>query len=83
VASLSDYNAGVLHGVWIDLDGADVEDIDDQIQTMLKSSPTTRKYGDIAEEYAIHDHENWHGLPVGEFSDHGGVGATEHSEEAQ
>jgi antirestriction protein len=69
IASLSDYNAGILHGAWIDLDGADVEDIDEQIQTMLGASPTARAEGSPAEGYAIHDHEGFGGFSVGEFSD--------------
>lgn len=63
VASLSDYNAGILHGVWVPLDEqTTVEDVQEQIQAMLKASPT----GD-AEEYAIHDTENLN--HVGEFDD--------------
>ena len=58
VASLTDYNNGILHGVWIDLDYADAEDVWEQIREMLKASPAAKKYGDIAEEWAIHDYEN-------------------------
>ena len=60
IASLSDYNAGRLHGVWIELDGKDAEEVHAEIQKMLKASKEP-----IAEEYAIHDFE----LPfhVGEF----------------
>jgi antirestriction protein len=58
VASLSDYNNGVLHGIWIDLDDATLDEVQEQIEEMLKDSPTTKKYGDIAEEWAIHDYEN-------------------------
>ncbi|HWJ98262.1 MAG TPA: antirestriction protein ArdA [Acidimicrobiales bacterium] len=58
VASLSDYNAGVLHGAWLNADQP-VEDLEDGINTMLAASPTTRRYGDRAEEWAIHDHEGF------------------------
>lgn len=58
VASLSDYNNGVLHGIWIDLDDATLEEVQEQIEEMLKDSPTAKKYGDIAEEWAVHDHDN-------------------------
>ena len=63
VASLSDYNAGRLHGAWIDLDDcAGVGDIWDAINAMLAKS---REAG--AEEWAIHDYE---GLPdMGENPD--------------
>lgn len=37
-ASLSDYNAGHLHGVWVDLDGLDETEIQDEINTMLRTS---------------------------------------------
>lgn len=58
VASLSDYNAGTLHGVWLQAD-QDPDDIREGIGKMLADSPTTRRYGDVAEEYAIHDYENF------------------------
>jgi antirestriction protein len=55
VACLASYNAGKLHGTWIDLDGLDASDIQDEIDDMLENSPEPG-----AVEYAIHDHE---GLP--------------------
>jgi antirestriction protein len=63
VASLSDYNAGRLHGVWIDAD-QDAEDIRAEIAEMLSESSE-----EIAEEYAIHDHENFAGVSIGEYDD--------------
>ncbi len=57
VASLSDYNAGILHGVWIDLDGKDADDIQEEVNTMLEASPTAKEEGTQAEEWAIHDYE--------------------------
>jgi antirestriction protein len=68
VASLSDYNAGILHGVWIDL--ADVDDIDDlwtKVKAMLAASVATKKYGDVAEEWAIHDYEGFGGWRLSEY----------------
>jgi len=53
VASLSDYNAGRLHGTWIDAN-QDTDDIKDAISAMLKDSKEP-----VAEEYAIHDYENF------------------------
>jgi antirestriction protein len=66
VASLSDYNAGVLHGTWLRAD-AESETIHEQITAMLADSPTTRRYGDIAEEWAIHDYEGFGSLRLSEW----------------
>jgi antirestriction protein len=52
VASLADYNAGVLHGAWID-STAELDEINEGVERMLAASPTTPQ----AEEYAIHDFE--------------------------
>lgn len=68
VASLTDYNHGVLHGAWIDAD-RDVEVIYDKTQAMLATSPTARRFGERAEEWAIHDHEGFGPLPIGEHDD--------------
>jgi antirestriction protein len=38
VASLSDYNNGLLLGTWIDLDGKDADDVQDEIAAMLRTS---------------------------------------------
>jgi len=51
VACLAAYNAGRLHGRWIDAN-QDADDIRDQVAEMLAASPETG-----AEEWAIHDHE--------------------------
>lgn len=59
VASLSDYNAGTLHGEWIDAT-QDVEDINAEIAEMLSKSPTGDQHPDTpAEEWAIHDYDNF------------------------
>lgn len=50
-ASLADYNAGRLHGEWIDAD-QDAEDIAEAVTAML-----SRSREPIAEEWAIHDYE--------------------------
>lgn len=62
VASLSDYNAGRLHGAWIDCDSKTAEELQDEVSAMLAKSPEP-----IAEEYAIHDHEGFGDL-IGEYS---------------
>ncbi len=49
VDCLSAYNAGTLHGSWIDAN-QDAEDIHEEIQEMLSESPEP-----VAEEWAIHD----------------------------
>ncbi len=64
VASLSDYNAGVLHGRWIDAD-QDADAIHADIAQMLAESPTDKS----AEEWAIHDYEGFHGITISEFED--------------
>jgi len=56
VASLSDYNAGNLHGAWIELDDKDSDEVYAEIDEMLGKSREL-----VAEEYAIHDHE---GFPI-------------------
>lgn len=63
VACLAAYNSGKLHGTWIDA-AQDAEDVREEIQQMLKDSPAPH-----AEEWAIHDFENWHGLTLSEHED--------------
>jgi len=53
VASLSDYNAGRLHGTWIDA-AQEPDEIATEVGAMLASSSTPG-----AEEYAIHDFEGF------------------------
>lgn len=61
VASLADYNAGRLHGCWIDCDnGADA--IQEAVNEMLAASPEPN-----AEEWAIHDYEGFCGLTIHEY----------------
>lgn len=61
VACLASYNAGRLHGEWIDAT-QDVEEIREKIQAMLEQSPEPG-----AEEYAIHDFENFEPLEFHEY----------------
>jgi antirestriction protein len=63
VASLADYNAGRLHGRWIDADQP-AEAIREQIALMLAESKEP-----VAEEWAIHDYENFGGLGLSESED--------------
>ena len=62
-ACLAAYNNGKLHGAWIDCD-QDADAIREAIAAVLKASPEPG-----AEEWAFHDHENWHGLDPGESQD--------------
>lgn len=59
VACLASYNAGELHGAWIDAD-QDPDDLLVEIQTMLGSAPHK------GEEWAIHDYEDFDSLDLGE-----------------
>ena len=55
VADQAAYNAGHLHGVWIDAT-LELDDIQGQVDAMLAASPV-----EDAEEYAIHDFEGFDG----------------------
>lgn len=61
MASLSDYNAGRLHGAWISAN-QEPEEIEDDVQAMLARSPEP-----IAEEWAIHDYEGFGPVELGEY----------------
>lgn len=62
VADLAAYNAGHLHGVWIDA-CEDIGNIWKQIKVMLAASPEV-----FAEEYAIHDYEGFGGYALSEYA---------------
>lgn len=67
VACLASYNAGTLHGKWIDLDGLDEHDLLDEIKAMLSTSPEPD-----ADEWAIHDYDGFPGdfvRMLGEYPD--------------
>jgi antirestriction protein len=61
VADLAAYNAGTLHGTWIDA-AQSPEEIHAEIQAMLAESPEP-----IAEEWAIHDYEGFGELRLSEY----------------
>lgn len=66
VASLTDYNAGVLHGAWLTI--TDVPGLDEGIAAMLATSPTARRTGETAEEWRIDDYDGWgRCIEVGSF----------------
>lgn len=61
VACLAAYNAGRLHGAWIDGDQSP-EDIQSEVSDMLAVSPEPG-----AEEWAIHDYEGFGALRLSEW----------------
>lgn len=62
VASLSDYNAGVLHGRWLAADQPP-EALLAGVSEMLAQSPTSRR----AEEWAIHDYTGFGAVELSEY----------------
>lgn len=61
VACLAAYNAGILHGAWIDCDQGD-DHIWQELRDMLARSPEPN-----AEEWAIHDFEGFGEHPLSEW----------------
>lgn len=55
IADLAAYNQGDLIGQWIDLDGKDASDIQEEIAALL--AQWTAENGELREEYAVHDWE--------------------------
>lgn len=65
VADLAAYNMGTLHGCWVDLSiDTTVDEVQSAIAAMLEESPALPDV--VAEEYAIHDHEGFHGYHLEE-----------------
>ena len=60
IRCLAAYNAGHLHGRWVD--ATDYDCIMEEIQDILETSPEPN-----AEEWAIHDYEGLHGLAINEY----------------
>lgn len=63
IASLADYDAGRLHGRWIDA-AVEGDELVAAAQAILASSPEPG-----AEEWAIFDHDNFGPFQVGEYED--------------
>ncbi|MCY1268173.1 Antirestriction protein (ArdA) [compost metagenome] len=63
VADLAAYNAGHLHGAWIDAT-LDMDDIQAQVDAMLAASPV-----EGAEDYAIHDFEGFDSYRLREYEE--------------
>ena len=66
VGSLLDYNAGILHGDWIDATQT-VDAIREQVASILAASPTTAETGEPAEEWGIFDHDDFGSYKVQEY----------------
>lgn len=60
VVCLASYNNSIHHGVWIDAT-LDISDIQEEINNMLLKSSIPN-----AEEWAIHDYENFEGIEIDE-----------------
>lgn len=60
VACLAAYNAGYLHGAWIDVE--DEKTLASAITAMLSASPIVG-----AEEFAIHDYDDFGGVTVEDY----------------
>jgi antirestriction protein len=67
VGSLSDYNNGLLHGMWIDAN-REPEELHERISWILRTSPAARAWGEPAEEWGIFDHSGFCGYAVSEWS---------------
>jgi antirestriction protein len=67
-ACLASYNAGRLHGAWIDVD-ADKDVMAAKVDAMLKASPMPN-----AEEFAIHDYDEFPNM--GEYPSLDAIAAT-------
>lgn len=61
VACLAAYNAGQLHGEWIEAD-QEAHEIQADIKSMLEKSPQPR-----AEEWAVHDYEGFGSISLSEW----------------
>lgn len=68
VACLAAYNNGFLHGKWIDCEGKDLDTLQDEVNEILKNSPVAKLYGEIAEEWAIHDFEGFGNYRIEEYT---------------
>lgn len=69
VASLSDYSSsGYLHGAWIDAD-QEPDELRADVAQMLAASPWSAETGEPAEEWAVHDYEDFGGFAIGEHEE--------------
>lgn len=67
IADLADYNMGLLEGVWLDITDMDADEIRKEIQEFLKKR--TKETGELHEEFAIFDMEEFPDELVSEHPD--------------
>lgn len=70
VADLAAYNAGILHGVWIELEDKSVDDVSAEVGEMLAVGTSRYAYQTLSnnhEEWAIHDYEGFGPLEISEY----------------
>ncbi len=69
VGDLAAYNAGILHGEWIKLDGATIEEIQAAVNDILDEG--TRRYSDetlsVHEEFGIFDFEGFGPIKLDQY----------------
>jgi antirestriction protein len=70
VASLTDYNNGIMHGEWLDA-ARDESVLQADIDAMLAASPWTARTDEPAEEWVVRDYENFGDCNLLELSDLG------------
>ena len=63
IACLAAYNAGKLHGEWVEVPSS-ADELHEEIARILAASPEPD-----AEEWSIHDHEGFYGIEVSENPD--------------
>jgi hypothetical protein len=63
IGSLADYNAGILTGDWVDAA------VDDEVLIAAAKNIVASSQDPLAEEWAIFDHDNFHGWRPGEYED--------------
>jgi len=71
VADLAAYNAGILHGEWIELEGLTADDVNERVQDILDRGQ--KRYGNETlsqhEEWAIHDYDEFGSIEIEEYDE--------------
>lgn len=68
VASLKDYNNGILAGKWIDIhEFMDGDDVQEEVDNFL--AERSKATGEDHEEYGVHDYNGFSGLDLSEYPD--------------
>lgn len=72
VADLAAYNAGILHGSWIELEGLTVDDVQSSIYGLLEEGTRLYRHETCSsqhEEWAIHDYDEFGPVKIEEYED--------------